>query len=85
MKFNIEAVTSDCIKFIDSTNKKFDIIFADPPYKLINFSELQKMVDKLLKPKGVFCLEMKKQELNSIPDRIKYYGNTQVVFWKQTK
>jgi hypothetical protein len=27
-------------------------------------------------------MEMKKQEIDETPDRIKYYGNTQVVFWK---
>ena len=48
---------------------------------MTDFSNLQKMVQNYLKPNGIFCLEMKKQDLELTPDRIKYYGDTQVVFW----
>ena len=62
--------------------EQFDIIFADPPYTMTNFQYLKEKVLTCLKPDGIFCMEMKKQDINESPDRIKYYGNTQVVFWK---
>ena len=74
---------SDAVQFISRTNsEQFDIIFADPPYTMTNFQNLKDKVQSCLKPEGIFCMEMKKQNIDKSPDRIKYYGNTQVVLWK---
>ena len=74
---------SDAIQFISRTHReRFDIIFADPPYASDNFHQLIEKVLNCLKPNGIFCMEMKKQYIDESPDRIKYYGNTQVLFWK---
>ena len=76
---------SDAVQFISRTSsERFDIIFADPPYTMANFQHLKKKVQSCLKADGIFCMEMKKQDIDALPDRIKYYGNTQVVFWKAT-
>ena len=40
-------------------------------------------VQNCLKPDGIFCMEMKKQSIMEPHIRIKYYGDTQVVFWKE--
>ena len=71
-------------KFLNMNNKKFDIIFADPPYGDFDFFELKQIVSKFLSSNGIFCMEMKKTNFIESEDniRIKYYGNTQVVFWK---
>ena len=45
---------------------------------------IKEKVERILKPGGVFCMEMKKQDVNESPYRVKHYGNTQVVFWKAT-
>jgi len=70
-------------KFLSLNNDKFDIIFADPPYGEYSFFDLKENISKFLRPNGIFCMEMKKEELNDIKNntRIKHYGNTQVVFW----
>ena len=74
---------SDVMKFVSKINEdRFDIIFADPPYKLSNFNLLCEKIKNHLKPNGIFCMEMKKQDINMSNLRIQYYGNTQVVFWK---
>ena len=74
---------NDAIQFISQTHtEQFDIIFADPPYTMTNFQHLKESVLNCLKPDGIFCMEMKKQDIDISPFRIKYYGNTQVVFWK---
>ena len=71
-------------KFLNMNNRKFDIIFADPPYEEFNFFDIRDLVTNILSEDGVFCMEMKKTKL--IKDernlRIKHYGNTQVAFWK---
>ena len=71
-------------KFLNMNNKKFDIIFADPPYGDFDFFETKDLISKFLSQNGIFCMEMKKTKLVESKDdiRIKYYGNTQVVFWK---
>ena len=74
---------SDVVQYISRLKgEKFDIIFADPPYIETNFNLIVEKIQNCLKPRGIFCMEMKKQEIDGSPIRIKYYGNTQVVFWK---
>ena len=76
---------SDAMHFISRNHsERFDIIFADPPYVMTNFHNLKEKVLNFLKPDGIFCMEMKKQVIDESPERVKYYGNTQVVFWKAT-
>jgi 16S rRNA (guanine(966)-N(2))-methyltransferase RsmD len=73
----------DSIQFLSQTYcEQFDIIFADPPYRIKSFKPLIEKALNCLKPKGIFCMEMKKQDVNESPYRVKHYGNTQVVFWK---
>ncbi len=55
----IMALKSDVFKFIDSTTKQYDFIFAGPPYALATIDQLPiKIIEKkLLKPGGWFVLE----------------------------
>ena len=81
---NIQLYLSDSIKYLKRTKSKFDIIFADPPYQLIDIELLFSEAKKSLNPNGIFCLEMKKSDVkkyNFNSSNIRYYGNTQVVFW----
>lgn len=59
LKVNLNIVKSDVIKFLNKTDKKFDIIFADPPYDYKMYYELiNNILDlKLLKENGIFILE----------------------------
>jgi 16S rRNA (guanine(966)-N(2))-methyltransferase RsmD len=56
---NFKVVKSDVFKFIDSAPKKYDFIFAGPPYALTTIDELPKNIidKKLLNPGGWFVLE----------------------------
>ena len=73
----------DAVQFISRAHSdQFDIIFADPPYTMTDFQYLKENVQNCLKPKGIFCMEMKKQDIDNSPARIKYFGSTQVAFWK---
>jgi len=74
---------SDALQFVTRMkNQYFDIIFADPPYTQVKYDSVKEKVEKILKPGGIFCMEMKKESIDSLDVRVKHYGSTQVVFWK---
>lgn len=82
---NFETFNMDALNFLDKSNEKFDIIFADPPYK----SELYDLVvekvknNNLLNPKGILILETPLTyniPLNIIPLKEKKYGETKIYF-----
>lgn len=56
---NLSIVKMDVFRFIEQCNKKFDLIFAGPPYALTNIDELPRLVfeKKLLDERGWFILE----------------------------
>ncbi len=55
----LSVIKLDAFRFIESTKDKYDIIFADPPYKLSNISDIINSVFKneLLIPKGWLIVE----------------------------
>ena len=71
--------------YIRGCTDKYDIIFADPPYETIDFNELKLKIIKLLNYKGIFCMERryKKDEYKDV--RIKNYGETQILIWRNEK
>lgn len=54
-----KAVKGDVFRFIESTNEKFDFIFAGPPYALTTIDQLpvQVLAHNLLNKDGWFVLE----------------------------
>ena len=73
---------TDAVQFItQKKNQYFDIIFADPPYVEVNYDSIKAKIEKILKPGGIFCMEMKKETIGTPDVRVKHYGSTQVVFW----
>ena len=81
---DIKIHRMDVSRFLKTNTKKYDLIFADPPYNDSNFFEIRESVSNFLNEKGVFCMEMKKtKDLIFDEDiRIKKYGNTQVAIWQ---
>lgn len=76
-------VQSDAIKFLKNTNQKFDLIFADPPYWKFDFLDLIPFVKENLNINGIFCYECKKKRIDIDLDiKIKNFGTTQVIFWR---
>ena len=70
-------------------NKKFDIIFLDPPYKeqklIYVFSSLLK--EKILKEDGIIILHRHKRQKDILPNQIeiieeKKYGISKILFCK---
>ncbi len=81
-----EIIKSDTLKYLDYIDKKFDIIFADPPYGKFEYLDLFPLIKKKLTVNGIFCYESKKTKLNLELDvKIKNYGHTQVIFWRNNQ
>jgi 16S rRNA (guanine(966)-N(2))-methyltransferase RsmD len=59
----IKVYKLDVFRFIKNSSKKYDIIFADPPYDMEGVDQIPMLIlDKLLlKPEGVFILEHSKK------------------------
>ena len=62
---NVEILNSDVLAFLNQNSEDFDIIFADPPYKLEVYEELVKTLleRKIVNDGGIIVLESEK-ELN---------------------
>ena len=59
---NISVIKGDVFKFIDTCDKQFDIIFADPPYDLPDFSKVPEMIlgSSMLRPGSIVIIEHSK-------------------------
>ena len=61
LEFNIATIKSDVFKYLKKTPEKFDVIFADPPYKFEQ-EKFENLIDlifdqELLEENGLFILE----------------------------
>ncbi len=70
---NISVLRADVFRFLKSCSKKFDIIFADPPYDLKNITAIPDMVfhKELLLPDGILIIEHGKE--NNFENHEKFY------------
>lgn len=69
---NIKIEQSDVISFLNKTSKKYDIIFADPPY---NYTQINKILDiisqkQILSNDGVLIMETDKNVDLTLPQNM---------------
>jgi len=59
----IHTIRADTFRYIRSCQKKYDIVFADPPYALEEFQSIPDRVfnSSLLETEGIFILEHPKK------------------------
>ncbi len=59
LNFNPNIIRGDVFKFLKTCHYRYDLIFADPPYDLINIPEIIHWVqeNKLLKENGILIIE----------------------------
>ena len=87
---NFKLFKNDCFEFFNSNqklNKKFDIVFLDPPYKETRINELiEKIIEsKILNTDGVIIIHRHKKDKIEITDKIQIfdvrsYGLSKVYF-----
>ncbi len=78
---------TDVFRFLESSSKKFDLIFADPPYDLKKLEEIPDVVfrKELLNSDGMMVLEhSSKQDFSMHPNFLNHrcYGNVNFSFFK---
>ena len=72
----------DAMIYLDKCKEKFDIILCDPPYSGFRYLDIFNRAKNMLNRDGTFCMEMKKSTINSSIFRIKEFGSTQVIIWR---
>ena len=86
----MEIKLSDAVAYLSSTIKEFDLVFADPPYDLDVAGKLLERVVAVLRPNGLFVLELSSKVDTPAPveglelSSEKSYGDTKVLIFKQT-
>jgi len=86
----MEIKLSDAVAYLASTTKEFDLVFADPPYDLDVAGKLLDRVGAVLRPNGLFVLELSSKAEN--PALLKgtelwsekVYGDTKVLIFRLT-
>lgn len=83
---NLRVVRSDVFDLIKRAYKKFDIIFADPPYALEDLDKLPDLIfeHKLLTEDGIFILEHPREyQFNEHPHfwQHRNYGKVNFTFF----
>lgn len=83
----IDLRKADVFKFLETTEQKFDIIFADPPYDLPTIPKIPAIVAErnLLNPSGVLIVEhptMLKLEKQPNYVETRKYGNSSFSFFE---
>ncbi len=84
---NCFPIKADVFKYIASTQEKFDLVFADPPYTLPNIHELPDLLYRhgLLKEGGLFVLEHGKgDDFSAHPHIVDHrrYGSVNFSFFR---
>ncbi len=67
---NLIMVRGDVFRFIEMTNRKYDLIFADPPYDLPDFAEVPERIlsSSMLKEDTIVVVEhSKKYDFSHLP------------------
>lgn len=82
---DFKIVKQNVKSFITSSERKYDIIFADPPYDLVWITELPNMCLDMLESEGVLIIEhgadtsyLNHERL----DRTREYGQTRFSFFR---
>ena len=90
LNINMIIIKKDIFKFLNTSKLKFDLIFADPPYKLSDDKYLfliDTVQEKFLKNKeSMLILEhFKKKKFENIPgfQRTKNYGDCSFSFFQR--
>ena len=74
-----EIVKADVFKYLQNSPKKYDLIFADPPYAMPNLQNLVSMVRPHLIDGGIFLFEHQPRLVfDPPPTREKDYGSSKL-------
>jgi len=83
----VKPLNRDVFKVIQKIDRKFDIVFADPPYDLKRLTDLPDLImsGNILNNEGLFILEHgKRNDFSFHPDFMekRVYGSVQFSFFQ---
>jgi 16S rRNA (guanine966-N2)-methyltransferase len=89
LKLDIQAVKGDVFEFLESTTKKFDLVFADPPFDSEKINDVHKLVfeKNILIENGLLIIEHgAKTDLKNLQGFFKHkkYGNVNFSFFRSS-
>ncbi len=92
LEFSMQTIKSDVFSFLEKSNTKYDVIFADPPYDFLD-EQYQKILDlvfdkQLLSEDGLLIVEHAKQtdlSNNQTFTKSKKYGGNMFSFFETSK
>ena len=87
LDFSLNIIKADVFKFLNNSIKKYDIIFADPPFDMPNIEEITKLIfeKELLTENGMFILEhsdLFEFKNNLKPTNTRHYGKVCFSFFE---
>ena len=92
IKENFEVVKSDVMKYLKKCERRFDVIFMDPPYDMDIIPDVLDLILKqnIMKENGIIIVEKRKGKKILIPESLsvlkeKHYGDTEVLILKRKK
>jgi 16S rRNA (guanine966-N2)-methyltransferase len=53
----VEIVRGDAVRFLQSTPRKFDVVFLDPPYRQGWIERVEPLLERVLQPEGWLYVE----------------------------
>ncbi len=86
---NYKIIEKDILNYfeLNDFNKKFDIIFLDPPYKENDLNKLLRAIieNKVLKTNGIIVIHRHKKQIDIFPKSLKIieekkYGISKIIF-----
>ena len=80
---NLVTVKGDVFKFIDSCTRRFDLIFADPPYDLPRFADVPRLVldSPVMGPGSIFVMEHPREhDFSALPHFMQHRAYGKVNF-----
>lgn len=85
---NIRPVKASAFRFVEQTNRSFDLVFADPPFDHPQFREVPHLVlsGNILLHGGIFILEHSKNyDFSGYPEwkEIRNYGHVHFSFFQK--
>lgn len=86
---NIRLVKTNAFVFAEHFKEQYDLIFADPPYDMRNFSEVPDLIfrNNLLRENGLFILEHSGEyDFSKLPQfrELRRYGSVHFSFFRNS-
>ncbi|MFN6992394.1 MAG: RsmD family RNA methyltransferase [Fervidobacterium sp.] len=85
-----QVIKDDARRFLEKFDRKFEIIYSDPPYELGIVKDIIERVHLVMKEDSLFILQCSKREIpkqtdlkNLKPIKMKEYGDSYLIFFQK--